>query len=96
MGGNKQPYEAFAHSQYPGIGTTPTKIIAGQQGTDEINITNLGTTVVYIGGPSVSPTNGFPVLAAGSYGSIVNFCTTNDVYACVASGTGSVATLITS
>jgi hypothetical protein len=95
LGGNKQPYEAFATGRVT-IGTTPTKIISGLQGCDNISIINTSSGTVYVGGPSVSTTTGFPMTGTGSVGSLVDLCTTQDVWGVVATGTADVAYIITS
>ena len=62
----------------------------GEGGPTTITVLNTGATTLYIGGPNVTTSNGFPV-AAGAALSIDNV-TVNDLYA-VAASSGSLAFL---
>jgi hypothetical protein len=85
--------ENFSTSQVS-VGTTATKILPGKAGVDEITIENLGTTQVFIGGPGVTAATGFPL--PGVAGASITLTTTQDIYGIVASGTQTVAVLVTS
>jgi hypothetical protein len=88
----KNMYEAFATSQVT-VGSTPTLISAARDGGDSVTIENLGATQVFIGGPNVSTTTGFPI--PGVAGASLTLGATTAIYGIVASGTQAVAVLAT-
>jgi hypothetical protein len=95
MGGNKQPYEQFSTGRVT-VTTSPTKILAGIAGCDNISIINTSAATVFLGGPNVTAANGFPMTGTGTVGSLVDLCTTNDIYGLVSSGSADVAYMATS
>lgn len=88
----KTIHEDFSTAQVS-VGTTATKLYTGQSGVDEVTIENLGTTPVYLGKAGVTVSNGF--LLPGAVGASLTLTTTSDIYGIVASGTQSVAVLVT-
>lgn len=71
------------------VGATATLIAALRSGRRSITIEQLGTTAVYIGGASVTTSNG--ILLPGTAGSSVTLNTTAAIFGITASGSQSVA-----
>jgi hypothetical protein len=82
----------FAVSQVS-ITTTATQIVADNYGAEQVTIQNLGPTAVYIGGPGVTTSNGFPI--QGAAGTSLTLPATTAIYGIVAAGTQTVAVLET-
>ena len=72
------------------VGTTATLIVTTGVESDVL-INNGGSATIYLGGPSVTSTTGFPV-AAGATVTVPNSDDeARDLYAVIASGTANVA-----
>ena len=79
---------AFATNQVS-VAATATVVAAARAGRKAITITNTGTTDVYVGGASVTTSNG--TLLAGIKGASLTINTQAAVSAIVASGTQTVS-----
>ena len=79
------------------VGTTPTALTPGADADEngtyrDVALANTGLATVYLGGPTVTTANGFP-LGAGAGLSLDALPITSPVYAIVGSGTVTVAVL---
>lgn len=83
----KKLNETFKVSQ-TAVQTSATKIVSGAAGRDTVTIQPTGSVTVYIGGPGVTISTGFPV----GVGLAVTMETTSDIYA-VAESVTAVAVL---
>ena len=73
------------------VGTTATQIFASKPGVDQVLIQNMGTASVFIGKAGVTAATGYPILA----GDTVELPVTEAIFGIVATGTQTVAVLIT-
>lgn len=71
------------------VGTSATLLAARRVPRGTIQITNLGTVDVFVGGPGVTTSNGH--LLAGVKGTTITLPTGSAVYAIVGTGTQSVS-----
>lgn len=78
----------IAHDQVS-VGTTATLIAAARNSRGYLILVNHGTTAVYVGGSSVTTSNG--CLLAGVVGQSLPIKTNAAIYAIVASGTQTIS-----